>query len=136
MDKEVPENHAAVLRTICGFGEFDELPAKMQTKYWEWKRILQRDNAGVSREHLWMLAFTLGYGKPLERELKTSIVDLWARGKVRREAQVIVQWRNGERSGVLKRVDSQNRCIVQMDGDADERIFEADKVRVAEAVEA
>lgn len=134
MDLEVPEDHAALLRTMCGLGEYAELPKKIVDKYHEMKRICNRNQSGLTLTHLHVIAFTCGYGKPIERELKTDIVSLWMAGKVKRETPVFVEWKGGEKEGVLKRVDAKQRCIVQLDGDPDERPFEASKVRVAEAV--
>src|SRR5687768_414178 len=94
LDREIPDATAAVLRTMCGLGEFAELPPKLESKYWEFRRICERDNGSVQHNDLRWLVFHLGYGKPLQRESNPTIVDLWLKGRVKREDRVLVKWRN------------------------------------------
>jgi hypothetical protein len=136
MDVDVPEAHAAILRTACGFSEEVELPAKMLAKYWEMKRICDRTSDRMSISDLKHIAYELGYGKPTDSEAHPTIVDLFRRGALKRDTPVVVSWRNGERNAVLKKVDGLGRVFVQMDGDPDERQIAADKVRVGELVAA
>lgn len=132
MEVEVPEDHANILRTLCGLDEHGELPERVKKKYWDLKRLCDRIRDTMSPADLKHLAFGLGYGKPLEREANPTVVDLYRQGKLNRETPVEVQWRNGWQAAVLKRVNGQGRVIVQMDGDPAERPFEVEKVRVAE----
>ena len=132
MDIEVPEAHAALLRTCCGFDEYAELPEKLIKAYWNLKRICDRVQDSMTISDLKHLAYGQGYGKILEREANPTVVEQYRAGKLKRESGVEVVWGKGTRHGSLKRVDGQGRCIVQLDGDSEERPFAGDKVKVAE----
>lgn len=136
MEIDVPERHANVLSKMCGLADQAELPERLVKEYWSLKRIADRTGDALEVYDFRALVHRLGYGKPLEQEANPSVANLYRAGKLARESGVIVQWRNTRRPGILKRVDGQGRCIVQMDGDPEERPFKTELVEVAKLVTA
>jgi hypothetical protein len=123
-----------ILHQALGLAEHDELPQPVQEKYWEMKRIFDRTGTLPTQSDLCMLVFSEFGGKPLDRELAPpSIVDLWRKRQIDREARVLVEWRKKKVEAVFKGVNGANEVVVQMIGDPDERAFAPDLVSLPAA---
>ena len=135
MELEVPDRHAALLRSMAKLPDLAALPQQLQDAYWELARCGNRISDGITLADLKWLCFHVGFGKAQsEPPREPSIIELWRAKRVKANAQVLVQWRGEEQSATLLRVTGTEVAVEFADGTKQK--VQADKVRVAELVEA
>lgn len=131
MEREIPEDHSNMLKVACGIEEQSPLPKKLVESYWKMARLSDRISDTLTPADLKHIAFSQGHGTALDREINPSVVTQFRAGRLtRNETRVSVAWGKGRKEGVLKDVRL-GRVHVQLDGDADERIFEDAEVKIA-----
>jgi hypothetical protein len=123
MDREIPDDDAARLRTLTGLAE---LPPKVAQKYWELARLATRQNDAVRDYDLRWLCFHLGYGKPFEREANPTIADLYRKGEVRVGDPVKVKRGKRTLRGTFRGLGTGNLARVLVDGDGMDEFDAAD----------
>lgn len=133
MDREIPEEHARMLIAATGAdanGEYaPEVPANLAGKYWELRRCFDRLSQPIGTEHLAMLAFTEGHGRPNVKESEPeSVVDLFKRGELAIDDEITVKWRYKPHAARFKGIDGQGKILAEWDGD--ERAIDPKNVSV------
>lgn len=132
--REMPESHKACLYSCLGLKGHEELPTKLEDKYWELKRIFDRTGTLIRPADLGILCWQMGYGKPLPSELAApTVVSMWRKKQIKIDETIQVKWRDKWVDATLKGVNGLNEVIAQVVGDADERKFKSDDARLVAA---
>ncbi len=131
MEKDVPGQHAALMRTMIGIkDEFGPLPEEVSAQYQLLRRLSDRLGDPVTNSDLKWLIYNLGYGHTFHGEDVRSIPDLWRSRQIEVDDTVLVDWRKEEVEAVFKGVTGDGRVLVVINGV--ERKLAVDKVRVTE----
>lgn len=130
MDRPIPDEHVAILRTLCHLGVADPLPEEIEHCYWQIKRLSDRINMRVSHDDLKWIACLKGYGEALPKEGEPTISELHRKGELKADDPLLVIWRKREIEAPFKRIAGDGQVVVEINGQ--ERRVAADKVRVPE----
>lgn len=133
---EIPEDHAAILRTMLSMPVEDAIPQQVTDRYYAIRRCLDRTNCGFPTEMLAVVAVGAGVigeiGQDKEEAEQPASID-WS--SVKPGALVVA----GQRAGRFLGIESRGRqgrrqsvVRVQFD-DGPQGVFDASDVRFAES---
>lgn len=130
LEREVPEEYAAIVRVLFAIkDETADLPEKIRLAFWRFKRLCDRAGMRITERELVTLAYLEGQGSPIGQEATgPSVLELYHNKEMVFDDPVDIMYRNKARRGKLKGVTAGNKVRVQIDGDAEEREVDADKV--------
>jgi len=129
--REIPTEHANMLKRSIGLMETDDMPPKAEQRYWETKRCCDRIGVELLPNDIAQVAVACGYGKPTKKENEVpTVVQLWRKKQIKAGHPVIVQWLDGEREATLKQVVGATEVVVLLDGDPEERTVAVERVVV------
>lgn len=132
--REMPESHNAILHQCLGLLGHEPLPEKLVQKYWELKRIFDRTGTIMRSADFAIFTWQMGYGRPTAKEeAPVTVVDMWRKKQIKPEETIQVKWRQKWVDAVFKSVNAYNEVIAQVVGEADERKFKAEDVKLAAA---
>lgn len=131
MDREIPEHQLQPMRQMCSHVGAEPLPKKLVESYWALRYCLDRVGQQPTISDLARLCVAAGFGKPTDRELHPSVVQLYRQRKIAAGEPLLVNWRDEKVAGTLVAVDAMNRITVMVDGE--ERRVTADCVTLQEA---
>ncbi len=133
-DREITEDHSKWLHEAIGLSHDHQspLPEKLVEKYWELKRIFDRGNGRVTQNEINFMCWLLGHGKPTgEEQRPPTVLEMYRKKQIKKGDKLEVLYRDKWMEGVLTDVTGNNELVVQPTGEADERRFSVDEVRVA-----
>lgn len=128
--RDIPDRHLEVLRTIQGVRDVadgsdgGEICRELRTAYWQVKLIHDRHNSGDIEPAEWtQIGLLAGQGvvKPLCDMKFDNIIELWNRKEVSYGTDVKFRFRGVEMSGKLSGLTSNQRLVVVVDEEGNER---------------
>lgn len=127
--RDIPEDHAAILRTLVGEQNMDAaLPDGVVKNYWEWKRIADRGGVRPTPGDLVTIAFLAGHGRPFIDELQTSIPTLFKNKKLNHGDPLEGIWKNKLTAGQFQGMAANGSVLMLFEGEVDVRQIDASKV--------
>jgi hypothetical protein len=129
--REIESNDAGNLRTILRLKEGDAIPAKVEEMYWVFKRLWDRVmSRPLPTESLITIAILAEEAKSLPEDADVKYIpELYQKGEFHYGQRVEVVWRKKEVSGTFQRLGKNNKVVVVIDGEGEEREFAAETVR-------
>lgn len=129
--REIESNDAANLRTILRLKEGDEMPAKIEEMYWTFKRLWDRVNSRqLPIESLITIAILAGEVKALPEDADVKYIpELYQKGEFHFGQRIETVWRKKTVQGSFQRLGKNNKVVVILDGEVDERELAAETVR-------
>ncbi len=118
---EIPEEHEAVMRTMCRTEAGDPLPDKVRRKYIFVRWHADAANIHLSTSDLLFIVTESRYRAGVPKPEPDDVVTAWKAGALTHGADVECKWRNGTRKGVILGVTPDRHAIVRFNGEPDER---------------
>lgn len=118
IERDLDENVANVLRTLCALAPDAELPASVVSKYWHLKRISDRASGSqLSPEQLAIVVLLADEGKaaPSDTEVK-FVPQLFMEGDITPGDKLDVTWRKKNHTGTFVGVTGDGQVVVEIDG--------------------
>ena len=122
MPHEVDDRSKQVLLVLCGLPQESDLPAEVESAYWDYKRYYDRSFPGVtlSNDALVRIAMEYGDGKPTKEEYDPEISadQAFSEGWLKPGDSVRAKYRNKEYDAVFlfPKADGKS-CVVQIGDD-------------------
>ena len=116
LERPIPENDEAQLKTILKLEESESLPQKVKELYWQVSRTARRLGFAVTGHELLLIAMLLNRAEP---EQPKSFLDIVRANKVKRDDRVIAKFRGDWKWGWYKGT-KQNKVLVQLDDESAE----------------
>lgn len=115
MNREIPSDDAAQLRTLCAIQPTEPLPDKLVNRYWKAKIVCDRMQWPVRAEFV-RIAVECGFGEQTEREASPDVATLWRRKEIKAGQPVVVLWREKKIETTIVGLDVANQATVLIDG--------------------
>lgn len=127
--REIPQDHADVLRTMVGITNPDgSLPEGVVKSYWNWKRLADRVSCQPAPGDLVTIALLAGHGMPFIEELQKSIPTMFRGKEIAMDDPVDAMWRNKLQRGKFQGMAGNGNVLVLFDGQTEVRQVDPAKV--------